>query len=524
MNSSTKILAHLFPSVGNIIFLVIFLHLLFGGGQLLLSDGDTGYHIRAGEYILDNLSIPRQDIFSYHSPPIPWIAHEWLSELIMAWIHNHFGLNGIVFFYSLVIACIFYILFKFLRTNDSNIIIAIFLIIIAAPTSSLHWLARPHVISLLLLLIWYFLLDEYQYRERNLLVFLPFLMVLWVNLHGGFIIGFLLLGIYFLGNIIEAVFSIAEEKKLRNSKAKRIIFITFLCFASALINPYGHRIFVFPFSIISEKYFMDFVAEFLSPNFHTPVIMFFEALLLFTVIIQGLSKKRLDVIELFLVVSFVHMALYSCRYIALFSIIISPILIRQIEALLKKSKSRIFVSFKNKTAIYSDFDYLSKGYLWPSIGILIAILGVFGGFINSNFDEKKKPVAAVEFLKKEHIDGNMFNNDEIGDYIIYKAFPLYRVFIDGRLDMYGPEKLKEYQKVIEFRSGWEDIIKKYKIQWIIFYNDSYFSRFLLGRDDWKLIYSDKMANIFVKDISKYEYLIKKYKEVKPLIRDESDYK
>jgi len=156
------------------------------------------------------------------------------------------------------------------------------------------------------------------------------------------------------------------------------------------------------------------------------------------------------------------------------------------------------------------------------MGLLLSSLGIALGIVNFQFDEKIKPIKAVEFIKTEHIKGNMFNNDEFGDIIIYSAFPQYKVFFDGRSDMYGNEKIKEYKKVLEFKPGWEDIIKKYKIQWIFFDNDSPLSRYLLERNDWKLIFSDKVANIFLKNTPEFANLIEKYKNVKPYIKDESD--
>ena len=126
---------------------------------------------------------------------------------------------------------------------------------------------------------------------------------------------------------------------------------------------------------------------------------------------------------------------------------------------------------------------------------------------------------AVEFLKKEHLNGNMFNNDEFGDYIIYSAYRQYKVFIDGRLDMYGPARSKEYSEVILHRPGWEKILKKYDIKWIIFNAESIFSTFLLANSEWRLIYSDKVANIFVKNIPENQYLISKYGSVRPVLAD-----
>ncbi|MCJ7542488.1 MAG: hypothetical protein MUO88_22795, partial [Desulfobacterales bacterium] len=120
----------------------------------------------------------------------------------------------------------------------------------------------------------------------------------------------------------------------------------------------------------------------------------------------------------------------------------------------------------------------------------------------------------VEFLKKEHLKGNMFDNDEFGDYIIYAAWPKYKVFVDGRSDMYGVDIMKEYLKVITIKPGWEEVLKKYDVKWIIYDANSALSLFLMERDDWELIYADKVANIFVKDIPENQYLIEKYPDVK----------
>ncbi len=520
MIPANKILSHLFPSVGNIIFLVFFLFLLMVRGQGLLDDGDTGYHIRAGEYIIENLSIPKHDIYSYHTPPIPWIAHEWLSEAIMGWFHIYFGLNGVIFLFSLLIAFIFYFLFKFIRLNDGNIIISTLLVIFAAVTSSMHWLARPHIMSLLLMLSWYFILDQFQYRNRKWLFILPLIMLLWVNLHGGFITGILLTGVYFIGNFIQTSFSDGEKRKICKGKARILFLILSLCVISALLNPNGYKILLFPFSIISEKIFMDNVSEFLSPNFHDLSYIIFEIFLLMSIFIFMVSIKRCTLIEIMLVILFIHMSLYSRRYIPLFSIILSPIIIKHIGFLLQERKGRLFNRFNEKAKSYAELDRISKGYLWPGIGIVIAVLWMHSGSVNYGINEKIKPVKAVEFLKREIIKGNMFNNDEFGDYLIYSAFPEYKVFIDGRLDMYGPEKIREYRKISEFKSGWQEIIDKYEIHWIFYDSDSPLSRFLLEKSDWKLIYSDKVANIFVKNIDEYGYLIRKYMDVVPVIKEE----
>ena len=192
-----------------------------------------------------------------------------------------------------------------------------------------HWLARPHIFSLLLMIIWYYLLDEYQYKDRNYLYVLPLIMLLWVNLHGGFLAGFILIGIYLFGNIVKFITSHDLEKGIYKRKAKLLGLITIVCLLVCLINPFGYHILLFPFKLVSNKFIMNHVTEFLSPNFHDPLPFKYFLLLMF--VIFALSAVKTNLIELLLILMFTNMSLYSVRYIPLFSIIAAPILLRQLE-------------------------------------------------------------------------------------------------------------------------------------------------------------------------------------------------
>jgi hypothetical protein len=187
------------------------------------------------------------------------------------------------------------------------------------------------------------------------------------------------------------------------------------------------------------------------------------------------------------------------------------------DYLLDNSSGRVAGFIKRRAESISRTDASAKGYIWPAVSVLMVILLAANGDIRFNFDDQIKPVAAVEFLKKERIGGNMFNSDQFGSYIIYSTWPQYKVFIDGRLDMYGEADIREYFKVTRIEPGWEDVIQKYNIRWIIFDAKTSLSSFLYQRKEWKLIYADKVANIFVRDLPEYRYLTSKYKEIKPFI-------
>lgn len=485
------------PSLADMLFLSIFLYLCLSQGMQLLVDCDTGYHIRAGEWILENHSIPRMDIFSFHTPTISWTAHEWLSEVIMALVHQVSGLTGIVVFFSFLLALTYYLLFLMIRDEEGNILIAVFVILLATAASQVHWLARPHVFSLLLLVPWYQILEEYRKGTRKRLYLLPLIMLFWVNLHGGYLSGFILLGIYLVGELPASLSRNSKDKAEALQRFKHFFITILICIPVACLNPYGYHILLFPFDLMSNKLLMDHVPEFMSPNFHEPSP--FKYLLLLLIAVLAVSRKRLSCKDLLLLLVFLNMSLYSVRYITLFAIIAAPILVRQTDILLNDSHGRFAEALKRRARNIDGIDMTAGGILWPILAVLAMVVAVNLSAIHYEFDPKKKPVAAVRYLEKANLKGNMFNDDEFGDYLIYASWPRYKVFFDGRSDMYGTALLKDYMKIRSFEDGWEKTIDKYGIKWIFYDTDSQFARYLEERDDWKLIYQDKVASIFVKE-------------------------
>ena len=371
MNDTKKIISFLIPSIADIIFISLFLYLSFYAGIGLLNDGDTGYHIRAGEYIIDTVTIPKHDIFSFLTPPLPWTTHEWFSEVIMATLHRAFGLTGITIFFSFLISFIYYLLYRIIKTNKDNIILAVFLVLLVIVSSQIHWLARPHIFSLLFMLIWYYLLDEYQYKQKNYLYLLPPMMLFWVNLHGGFVTGFMLIGIYLFGNIVELIISKGMEKNVLKTRVKQLGLTTVVCLFVSLINPFGYHILLFPFKLVSNKFIMDHVVEFMSPNFHD--VMPYKYLLLLTIGIFAVSKIRINIIELLLILMFTNMSLYSVRYILLYSIFAAPILLRHLRPMLEQSNGK-FAQFLKKDQIVFQQQTHSPGVIYgrphPSFWLL----------------------------------------------------------------------------------------------------------------------------------------------------------
>jgi hypothetical protein len=505
-----KIPQYILPSLSQMAFLIVFIACFAGSGGFLLGDGDTGYHIRAGEIILKDLAVPRLDPFSFIAPSLPWTAHEWLSEVVMAIVHNALGLPGIVFLFALLLATTYWLLFRWIRSSGRNLLVDLLILVLVLLSSRIHWLARPHAFSLLLTVLLYQILSLHKENRGNYLYAIPPMMFLWVNLHGGFIGGFLFMGVFLSGYLFWFLASKGEERSVFAKKGKQLSVVCAASVLAAFVNPFGIHAFLFPFRLVSETYLMDHVSEFLSPNFHgfAP----YRYLLLLLIGMLGISKTRLNFTELVLALLFTSMSLYSARYIPLCAIVYAPILSRHGDILMQQYEGRGSRLLQKRSSAYGKIDASAKGYAIPLVALAVFTC-IAAGKIPVHFPEKTASKAAIDFLRTNPVRGNMFNNDEIGDYVIYWLYPRYKVFMDGRSDMYGEPIIKEYYKVVHIEPGWKDILGKYDINYILFYTDSVLVRHLSTDSGWKGIYSDNVASIFLRNIPENAEAIARYGSV-----------
>jgi hypothetical protein len=256
---------------------------------------------------------------------------------------------------------------------------------------------------------------------------------------------------------------------------------------------------------------MDRVIEFLSPNFHEALP--FKYMLLATIGALALSRAPLNLIECGLVVLLSYMALYSARYMSLFAIIVAPLLLKSGDSVLANFPAQVGSFLQTRNRNLAQIDKNIRGYVWPTCATLLVIGLGLGGDLQFTFDEKRFPVAAVKFLNRELITGNMFNNDEFGDYIIFSAWPKYRVFMDGRSDMYGEKLGSAYLQVANVQPGWKEILARNNISWVIFDTKSALTAALSSDLNWRPIYTDDVATIFVKNIAGHGPLLAKFPAV-----------
>lgn len=213
-------------------------------GARVLRDPDTYWHIAVGRWIIAHCAVPNTDVFSFTMPGAPWTTPEWLSEVLIAEIHEHFGWAGLVAITALCIAgALALLLRELLRSLPA--IYAMIATALAWDFAQLHLLARPHMFTLPILVVWVAALVRARSGERAPSLWLIPLTALWANLHGSFMFGLALL--LFLG--AEAIL----RPGARLFEARRWGVFTLLAVASAFLTPNGLAGFVEPFRLTDRK-------------------------------------------------------------------------------------------------------------------------------------------------------------------------------------------------------------------------------------------------------------------------------
>jgi hypothetical protein len=496
------------PSVADLIFVALLCVLVFTPLAVrLLGDAGIGWHIRTGQQILATHAIPRVDSFSVSTSGKPWFAWEWLYDLSVGRLDASLGLNGVVWFSAVIIAAVFAWMFHVLIARGAHLCVALGLLLLAVSASTIHFLARPHLLSWLFTLLCFWILDsserasfDQSARDRRLWL-LPPLIVLWVNVHGGWIVAFVLLAIFWLGavwNWFSAKEHCLEDSLRKISATQRIRDLTaigLLSAAASLLNPYGWKLHAHVYSYLSNHFLIDHIDEFQSPNFHGIAQKCFLALLLITLTALALRARPLRLSQGLTILFAVYAGLYASRNIP-----VSSLLLAMILGPLLSSKSPVGGFFQRMANIESR----QRGHAWPALATVFTLWIAYSGgrldstlLMNAHFDPHRMPADAVNFLVNQDVKGPVLSPDYWGGYLIYRLYPREQVVVDDRHDLYGEAFFKSYLNLIHAEPGWKEFLHEHPSPCVLLPKSSSLSSVLSESRDWKLIYADNVADIFV---------------------------
>lgn len=452
------------PSIPASVFLILAIIVPLGfGSNMLNADGDPARHLRHGREILETGAIIRVDQFSLLHQGQPYVDMEYGTQIMMALIERMFGLAGVVVFASLLIATAHSLVAWFLLRRGVDALLAYGVALFSALIAQVHWLARPHLVTLALIPVLLDWLDRDRPAPRWWFVLL---FLVWANLHAGFLFGLTLMGIYLTGLVIEGLLDPAE-RPARWRQAGGLLVTMVLSALVTLINAYGPGLHRHAFANLSDPYLTNQTIEFMSPNFHWLGVKFF--LVAIVAVIGGFALLRTPVRwpHLLVIGATIASALLYQRNITLFALTGFPLAILYLN--------RLWVRLPGGTFRLQLARASRAGRTLPwAVGAAVLLFalagrgGIIGNveFIPNQFDRQTFPVDIVREARADGLQGRLFNDFRFGGYLQY-AWPEQKVFIDGATDVYGADIMRAHGTVLALHRGWRDSLAAWEIDMIL---------------------------------------------------------
>ena len=455
-----------------------------------VQDPDFFWHMAAGKLMMQTGQVPFTDPFSFTWFGKPWTPHEWLSELLIYWLVTGLGRIGALIVFGLFPAAIFAVLATALRRASGARVLAMTIPFAVGAFVMIGFVTlRPQAISWLLLagLIW-FLLEARADRPRRFLLLIP-LFVLWANLHGLYVIGLGVVGLY-------ALFTLAGRTPM-SPRRNWVLGALAGIIAASMVTPAGPIGILYPLRYIEGgDWGLANIAEWQSPNFHEPAHMGF----LLMIVLLGLNGGRATPGWL-VALSWVGVAmgLLALRNAPIAAVFAMPTLVMGFEARLRDRDERR----KRQAGPMAPSRALGRRVMELITALVIAMgsmLVLIPRDLNAAIDKSlgtRFPVAGVDAVEQLAPDSNVLAEYGWGGYVIWRLHDDGgRVFVDGRNDMYSQQVLDDYSAIRAADPGWEQLAARYDVEALLFPPEITLTRGPAAtagwcevlRDEWQVLY------------------------------------
>jgi hypothetical protein len=446
----------------------------------VLTTQDLYLHISVGREILAHHSVPDHGIFSGSMPGAPWVAHEWLSALSFALLYNYFGWGGIVACVGVLIGTAIGLLAaEIYRTL--GLLGALCCAILAWGMCVPHLVARPHVMTLPLLVVWIAAHVRARHDGRVPPFLLVPLMTLWANLHGGFMFGLVFTAL-FAG---EAVFESTTAERARAAAIRWALFLGAAILAAA-ITPQGIHGLLFPFQVLGMNTPTAEMFEWAPSSLENNApLLLWCLLLLFAVLNIGV---RLSLCRSLMLLLLIYMAFAHRRHTELLGLS-APLLLQY--ALADALPPSVL-------AFATNWDALARPVVDRSMIAAAVVVAGIAGFLGCSHvahgADRFTPAAAVDAFAARGISGPVLNEQNFGGYLIFRGV---KPFVDGRVDMYGDEFMRRYLAVDQLTG----LLAQYHIAWTIFYPNNPRTTVMDNLPGWNRLYADATAVVHVRQVA-----------------------
>jgi hypothetical protein len=457
-------------------------------------DPDMWWHLRTGEYILQN-GIPTHDVFSFTVTDHEWVTHEWLSQVIMWGIYLVGDLPGLIIVFAALVGLSHWLVYA---VSDGRPFLPAFVTLLAAFASAIVWGARPQIFNLLLTAVFVFIVERVRQQKYSarVLWLLPVLTVIWANLHSGYLLGVVLLGTYAVGWGIERWLGSQIEPIPSWQDIRQLAIMTGVSFFAAVLNPSGAELWIYPFSTLGSSAMQVYIQEWHSPDFHAVIFWPFAGLLVVGILSMVFSQKRPSATDLLLFLGTGCAGLLSARHIPLFALVAVPIVSRHLLSSLQQTPlAPIFAEPDSISLARPIFSVINWGIL--VIVAFMALVWTANTIIENDVAiAERYPVTAVTYLEESGLaEQPGYNSYNWGGYLIWRDIP---VFVDGRADVYGDDFLFYYLQAFEIRPNWEEPLSEFDVSYVIMERGSPLFALLDASGKWQEAYSDDIAKIYVR--------------------------
>ena len=460
------------------------------GPRMLNQDGDLPRHLAIGRYVLAGHLPPVNDIFSHTVPGALFAPHKWLSGVLFYLAYLMFAEKGMVILSAAALATTFTLIYAECVGRLGLRLPLFVLVIWGAAITSLHWIIRPHIFTMLLFAIWLILTDRLAKGERVPIWYFPALMLLWNNIHGEYISGILVTGAYLAGWVWDYIFN---REKAPLQTGKRLAAVAGLSVLVTLLNPISLRAWGTVTDWMGNQYLMSHTDETIPPNFLQSKFYILLAFLAFSIFLLAMKREKLSTGQAMALAGFSALVLFSARNVHFYGVAAPFLLAPTLAGSLSVPVLKRYETF------FATMEASAKGFVWPLFTVLLGIvLLVFTSLgLEQRFSPSYFPVQAVEWLKAHPQQGEMFNPFDWGGYLSFEL-PEKRVFIDSQGDVYGETFIRKYEQIITLRPGWHDILDEYHVSWALV-PANWALVHALSSVGWHEVYRDGTAVVLIRN-------------------------
>jgi len=474
------------------IFVAILAFGLFTMAARSVTDPDVWWHLRSGQLIVQTHRVFHTDPYSFTRFGQTWVDHEWLSQVLMFSLYRLAGWGGLIAGFAAVIAAAFMVVF--LRCPGRPYVAGV-LVLLGAFASAPSWGVRPQMLTLLLASVLLLILER-SYQRPKVLGWTPVLMLLWVNLHAGYAVGLALMTLFLLGDVLDVAFGFEFGTPAR-ARFRALTLAVVVCAAVVSLNPYGTALYAYPLDTLRSRAMQSYIGEWLSPNFHQPRYLPTLALFLGTVVVAALSPRRLRPREALLLSVTMYAALRSVRHIPIYVLVAIPIL--SAMALPWLQECGVAKWFESKPASMTPVKTLVNAVLLAGLLVFLAVRVHYVTRRQPETEAKELPATAVSFIAAQLPPAPILNHYNWGGYFIWRLYPEYRVYIDGRADVYGDAFMDDLATTYYLKGdSWRSPFEKWGIRTVVLPPNAPLVTALRALPDWETIYADPQAVVLTR--------------------------